>query len=132
MAMPVKDSHIADRNAARSADIAIGGPNCCVVDSGVRLDTDEAASLAASFKAIGHPVRLQILAILSRYGGKVCVCDIEAQFELTQPTISHHLKILRQAGVIDADQRGQWYYYFVHEDAVADLQAALYNLRPTQ
>lgn len=84
-----------------------------------------AAALAAAFKAIGHPVRLQILDILSRQPGQVCVCDIESQFDLSQPTISHHLRVLRKAGLVDSEQRGRWSYYFVCEEGLAPLRAFL-------
>ena len=104
--------------------------SCCAFIEGLALDTDRAETLASQFKAIGHPVRLQILSILSRYGGQVCVCDIENQFDLAQPTISHHLKILRQAGLIDCLRRGQWYYYFVAPEAMAALRAAVDDLQP--
>jgi ArsR family transcriptional regulator len=76
-------------------------------------------------KAIGHPVRLQIVDLLSRYGGEVCVCDIESQFDLTQPTISHHLKTLRSAGVIDCEERGLWVYYFIKSGQIERLRNLL-------
>lgn len=98
-------------------------PRCCDPSVGLRFATEEAERLAVMFKAIGHPVRLQIVDLLSRYGGQVCVCDIEAQFTLTQPTISHHLKILREAGLVGYEQRGLWAYYFVRSSAIEQLQS---------
>ena len=83
------------------------------IPADLRLSPDAAALAAARFKALGHPVRVQIVDILSRYEGEVCVCDIERQFSLTQPTISHHLKVLREAGLVEADQRGLWVYYYI-------------------
>ena len=88
----------------------------------LRLSDPEAGALAASLKALGHPVRLQIVDLLSRYGGQVCVCDVEQHFSLTQSTISHHLKVLREAGLVEAEQRGLWVYYRV-------LPAALMPVR---
>lgn len=94
---------------------------CCDLPASLRFAVEEAERLAVMFKAMGHPVRLQIVDLLSRYGGQVCVCDIEAQFTLSQPTISHHLKILREAGVVGYEQRGLWAYYFVRSSALEQL-----------
>lgn len=95
---------------------------CCGPLPGLRWSMEEAKQLAAMLKALAHPVRLQIVEILSRLGGQVCVCDIESQFDLSQPTISHHLKVLRQAGLIDAQQRGVWVYYTIRPAVLAQLQ----------
>ena len=80
------------------------------------------------FKALGHPVRLQIVELLSRFAGQACVCDVEGQFELSQPTISHHLKILREAGLIDAEHRGLWAFYYLRPAAVDKLRTLLDGL----
>ncbi len=77
------------------------------------------------FKAIASPVRLQMVDLISRLGGQICVCDIESQFELSQPTISHHLKILREAGIIDCERRGQWLFYFARREALTRLDLFL-------
>ena len=90
-----------------------------------QLTAESAERLAVVVKALGHPVRLQIMDILS---GQVCVCDIEDHFTLSQPTISHHLKVLRKAGLIDSEKRGLWVYYYVLPEALAPLQALLDNL----
>ena len=95
--------------------------NGCCVDVSLCYGAGEAARLANLFKALSHPVRLQIVALLSRYGGQVCVCDIEEQFDLKQPTISHHLKVLRQAGLIESAQQGLWVYYYVRPSALQQL-----------
>jgi ArsR family transcriptional regulator len=102
---------------------------CCDALPALRLSMDEAQGLAALFKAISHPVRLQIVDLLSRYGGQVCVCDIEGHFDLSQPTISHHLKILRQAGFVESENRGIWVYYHIRPDAVSRLQTLLGEFR---
>ncbi len=73
-------------------------------------------------KALAHPVRLQIVGLLQRQAGQVCVCDIEANFDLSQPTISHHLKVLRQAGIVAGEQRGVWIYYHTRPEAMAVLR----------
>ena len=71
-----------------------------------------AAGLAQVFKALGDPVRIRLVSLIGAHqGGEVCVCDLTTAFELTQPTISHHLKVLRQAGIIDSQRRGTWVYY---------------------
>ncbi|MCM2388336.1 ArsR/SmtB family transcription factor [Streptomyces albipurpureus] len=76
------------------------------------LDEDQAAVLAKVFKALGDPVRLRLLSMIaSRAGGEVCVCDLTPAFDLSQPTISHHLKLLREAGLIASERRGTWVYY---------------------
>ncbi len=76
------------------------------------IDDETAAGLAQVFKALGDPVRLRLVSLIgARQGGEVCVCDLTSAFDLTQPTISHHLKILRAAGLIDSERRGTWVYY---------------------
>ncbi|MFD5124313.1 ArsR/SmtB family transcription factor [Streptomyces sp. NPDC058385] len=78
------------------------------------LDEPQAVELAKVFKALGDPVRLRLLSMIaSRAGGEVCVCDLTPAFDLSQPTISHHLKLLRQAGLIDCERRGTWVYYWL-------------------
>lgn len=98
---------------------------CCNLAPSLRLLPAEADELAGMFKALGHPVRLQIVDLLSRFEGQVCVCDVESQFDLSQPTISHHLKILREAGLVQAEQRGLWVYYYLRPAAVSRLGALL-------
>ena len=71
-----------------------------------------ATGLAQVFKALGDPVRLRLLPLIGAHrGGEVCVCDLTTAFDLTQPTISHHLKVLREAGIITSERRGTWVYY---------------------
>ena len=73
-----------------------------------------AATLARVFKALGDPVRLRLVSLIGAHdGGEVCVCELTAAFDLTQPTISHHLKVLRDAGIIDGERRGTWVYYWL-------------------
>lgn len=76
------------------------------------IDAVAAASLAQVFRALGDPVRLRLVSLIgARQGGEVCVCDLTSAFDLSQPTISHHLKVLREAGLIDSQRRGTWVYY---------------------
>ncbi|MGW1978030.1 ArsR/SmtB family transcription factor [Streptomyces sp. NPDC001889] len=85
---------------------------CCPGLLSAPLDEDQAALLAKVFKALGDPVRLRLLSMIaSREGGEVCVCDLTPAFDLSQPTISHHLKLLREAGLIASERRGTWVYY---------------------
>ena len=102
---------------------------CCAPDNVIRMDNPAANRWAVIFKALGNPVRVQMLDILSRHGGQVCVCDMESQFDLSQPTISHHLKVLRQAGLVVAEQRGQWIFYRVQPKIVEDLSNFLTELK---
>ncbi|MGW5659974.1 ArsR/SmtB family transcription factor [Streptomyces sp. NPDC003758] len=99
---------------------------CCPGLVTAPLDEDQAAELAKIFKALGDPVRLRLLSLIaSRAGGEVCVCDLTPAFELSQPTISHHLKLLRQAGLIDCERRGTWVYYWVLPGTLDRLAAFL-------
>ena len=104
---------------------------CCAPATTLRWDMAEAETLAATLKALAHPVRLQMVELLSRLGGQVCVCDIEAQFALSQPTISHHLKVLRQAKLIDCEPRGVWLYYYTRPEAIAQLRSLIGDLSGT-
>ena len=89
------------------------------------IDEAAAASLAQVFKALGDPVRLRLLSLIGAHqGGAVCVCDLTTAFDLTQPTISHHLKVLREAGIITSERRGTWVYYRL-VPAVLDRMGAL-------
>ncbi len=108
---------------AAESDQDVLARGCCnLAPNSLQIAEDDATRLAAMFKAIGNPVRLQIIDMLSRYGGQACVCDVESLFDLSQPTISHHLKVLRKAGLIDSEQRGLWRYYFVRPAALQELQ----------
>ncbi|TDD87720.1 transcriptional regulator [Saccharopolyspora karakumensis] len=90
------------------------------------LTVDQAADLAKVFKAIGEPVRLRLLSLIASHaGGEACVCDLTGAFELSGPTISHHLKVLREAGVIEGDRRGTWIYYRVKSDTLRLLSESL-------
>ena len=84
------------------------------------LDEAAAVELAAGFKAVGHPTRLRLLTLIAAHeGGEACVCDLTDAFALSGPTISHHLKVLREAGLIAGDRRGTWIYYRVLPEALA-------------
>lgn len=90
------------------------------------LSAEQAAELARLFKAIGEPVRLRLLSLIASHaGGEACVCDLTGAFELSGPTISHHLKVLREAGVIEGERRGTWIYYRVRPQTLSALSAVL-------
>lgn len=100
----------------------------CVVAPLVRepLNPPAAAEMAARFKALADPVRLQLLSsVASRAGGEACVCDISAGVEVSQPTISHHLKVLRDAGLLTSRRRASWVYYAVVPEALTVLSNLL-------
>ncbi|MCP3765333.1 ArsR/SmtB family transcription factor [Streptomyces sp. MAR25Y5] len=103
-----------------------GPAGCCPGLVTAPLEDAQAAGLAKIFKALGDPVRLRLLSMIaSRSGGEVCVCDLTPAFDLSQPTISHHLKLLRQAGLIDRERRGTWVYYWVLPSTLDRLSAFL-------
>ncbi|MFF1285188.1 ArsR/SmtB family transcription factor [Streptomyces sp. NPDC058299] len=103
---------------------------CCPGLLTAPLDEDRAVTLAKVFKALGDPVRLRLLSLIaSRAGGEVCVCDLTPAFDLSQPTISHHLKLLKQAGLIGSERRGTWVYYRLLPEMTDQLAAIL--TRPT-
>ena len=99
---------------------------CCSPLAHQPLSEDQAAVLAKLFKAMADPVRLRLLSLIASHaGGEVCVCDLNDAFDLTGPTISHHLKVLRESGLITGERRGTWVYYRVHPEALARLSAVL-------
>ncbi|MCO5996454.1 ArsR/SmtB family transcription factor [Actinoallomurus rhizosphaericola] len=103
---------------------------CCAPLACEPLTAGEAEDLAPLFKAIADPVRLRLLSLIACHdGGEACVCDLTSAFELTAPTISHHLKVLKQAGLIDSERRGTWVYYWINPAALTRLSALL---RPRQ
>jgi ArsR family transcriptional regulator len=90
------------------------------------LSAGEAGELAPLFKAVADPVRLRLLSLIACHeGGEACVCDLTGVFDLTPPTISHHLKVLREAGLIGSQRRGTWVYYWINPPVLARLAAVL-------
>jgi ArsR family transcriptional regulator, arsenate/arsenite/antimonite-responsive transcriptional repressor len=97
------------------------GEPCCepVVYPDVgRRQAERVAKLA---KALGDPVRLQLVDVLRKHAGKVCVCELVPLFDLAQPTVSHHLKVLREAGIVGSERQGLWAYYYVVPGALEEL-----------
>ena len=85
---------------------------CCSPLLREPIDEEQADQLSRVLKALADPVRLRLLSLIGAHaGGEACVCELVDRFDLSQPTISHHLKVLREAGLIDAERRGTWVYY---------------------
>jgi DNA-binding transcriptional ArsR family regulator len=85
---------------------------CCATSALPALTQATAVRLAEALKALGDPTRLRMLSLLAQQNEPLCVCDITAQFDQHQPTISHHLRLLREAGFVDCEKRGIWAYYW--------------------
>jgi|SRR5579863_9565666 len=92
------------------------------------LTEDDAVGQARLLKALADPTRLRILSLLSRHEGEVCVFEIVESFTLEQPTISHHLRILRDAGLVDCRKKGLWAYYYVRRDALGRAREVINGL----
>ena len=102
------------------------GAACCSPLVRQPLGELDAKSLAGMFKALSDPVRLRLLSLIASHdGGEACVCDLTGAFDVSQPTISHHLRVLREAGLIDCERRGTWVYYWLLPDALTRLSALL-------
>jgi ArsR family transcriptional regulator len=104
----------------------IGTPACCAPLVRQPLDETEAADLARVFKALSDPVRLRLLSLIASYAdGEACVCDVTEAFDVAQSTISHHLRVLREAGLVDCERRGTWVYYWPLPGTLAQLSSVL-------
>src|ERR1700722_3521680 len=108
--------------------VTTAGQDACAEPAliGDPIDDQVAAGLAPVFKALGDPVRLRLVSLIGAHqGGEICVCDLTSAFDLTQPTISHHLRVLREAGIIDSERRGTWVYYWLVPAALERMSALL-------
>jgi ArsR family transcriptional regulator, arsenate/arsenite/antimonite-responsive transcriptional repressor len=101
------------------------GARCCDGESVEHLSATQAERLSGDLDTLAHPIRLQILDIIARHPGQVCVCDIESSVSVKQPTVSHHLRLLRAAGLIDCERHGLWAYYVINREALARLRARI-------
>jgi ArsR family transcriptional regulator len=99
---------------------------CCTPLAREPLSREQAGELAGVFKALADPVRLRLLSLIASHaGGEACVCDLTGEFDVSQPTISHHLKVLREAGLLTSERRATWVYYRVRPGALAALAQLL-------
>lgn len=99
---------------------------CCSPLSREPLSESEAEGTAPLLKALGDPVRLRLMSLVASHeGGEACVCDLNDAFEVSQPTISHHLKVLHEVGLLDREKRGVWVYYRARTDALQNLAALI-------
>jgi ArsR family transcriptional regulator, arsenate/arsenite/antimonite-responsive transcriptional repressor len=101
------------------------GEPCCEPVVYPDVEREHAEGIAAIAKALADPVRLQLVDVLRKHAGKVCVCELVPLFDLSQPTVSHHLKVLREAGLVASERRGVWAYYYVIPDSLEELSAWL-------
>jgi ArsR family transcriptional regulator len=101
------------------------GERCCEPVVYPDVEREQASRMAAVAKALGDPVRLQLVDVLLKHAGKVCVCELVPLFDIGQPTLSHHLKKLREAGIVDSERRGLWAYYYVRPEALKELSTWL-------
>ena len=97
------------------------GVRCCAPVVYPDIGREEAERVAAIAKALGDPIRVQLVDVLRKHAGKVCVCELVPLFDLSQPTISHHLKVLREAGIVGSERQGLWAFYYVNPEALEDL-----------
>ena len=101
------------------------GERCCEPVVYPDVQREQALRMAEVAKALGDPIRLQLVDVLRKHAGKVCVCELLPLFEISQPTLSQHLKKLRAAGIVDSERQGLWAYYYVIPNALKELSAWL-------
>src|ERR1700726_1019528 len=101
------------------------GVRCCEPVVYPDVERTEASRIATVAKALGDPIRLQLVDVLRKHAGKVCVCELVPLFDVSQGTVSHHLKVLREAGIVDSERHGLWAYYYVLPDALEELSTWL-------
>lgn len=101
-------------------------PLCCVPLSGAALDRDDASRLAQVLKALADPARLQVISLIRvAPGGEVCVADLVRELDLTQPTVSHHLRVLHDAGLLTRERRSSWVWYAVADERIDEIRRLL-------
>jgi ArsR family transcriptional regulator len=104
---------------------------CCSPLTRDPLSADDAVRISPLLKALADPVRLRLLSLVASHAeGEACVCDLQEAFDLSQPTISHHLKVLHESGLVERSKRGVWVYYRVRPNALADLATLLGGVAP--
>jgi ArsR family transcriptional regulator len=101
------------------------GEPCCEAVAYPDIAREKAERLARIAKALGDPIRMQLVDVLRRHAGRVCVCELVPLFDLSQPTVSHHLKVLREAGIVGSERQGLWAYYYVNPESLEEVSAWL-------
>jgi ArsR family transcriptional regulator, arsenate/arsenite/antimonite-responsive transcriptional repressor len=101
------------------------GQPCCDPVVYPDIEREQAERMGRVAKALGDPIRMQLVDVLRKHAGQVCVCELVPLFDLSQPTVSHHLKVLREAGIVGSERRGLWAYYYVNPEALDELSAWL-------
>src|SRR6188768_2912127 len=101
------------------------GQPCCEPVAYPDVERQKAERMAAIAKALSDPIRVQLVDVLRKHAGKVCVCELTPLFDVSQPTVSHHLKVLREAGLVDVERHGLWAYYYVIPEATKELSTWL-------
>lgn len=109
-------------NSLQTLPVRRPGERCCADELRTVLDADAADRLTTDLEVLAHPIRLRLLAVLAASPGPVCVCDLESSVPVKQPTVSHHLKLLRAAGLVASEKRGLWAYYHVRRGEVDRLR----------
>ena len=99
--------------------------SCCAPLDGPSLSDEEAVSTAQLFRALADPARVKIVNLLARADQPVCACEFEPALELSQPTVSHHLRVLREAGLVESSRRGTWAFYRLVPEAIEQLRGTL-------
>jgi ArsR family transcriptional regulator len=101
------------------------GQPCCEPVVYPDIEREQAERMGRVAKALGDPIRMQLVDVLRRHAGQVCVCELVPLFDLSQATVSHHLKVLREAGIVESQRQGLWAYYYVSPGALEELSAWL-------
>jgi ArsR family transcriptional regulator, arsenate/arsenite/antimonite-responsive transcriptional repressor len=101
------------------------GEPCCEPVVYPDIERDQAERMGEVAKALGDPIRMQLVDVLRKHAGKVCVCELVPLFDISQPTLSHHLKKLRDAGIVDSERQGLWAFYYVRPEAMKELSSWL-------
>ena len=110
------------RRVSKSLPLLADPLACCTPLSREPMTEEQASQVAPLLKALADPVRLRLMSmVLSHEGGEACVCDLTPAFDLSQPTISHHLKVLHETGLLDRDKRGVWVFYQARPEAMSAL-----------
>jgi ArsR family transcriptional regulator, arsenate/arsenite/antimonite-responsive transcriptional repressor len=121
-----KDVGMTANTVPRRAELPLLAAQCCAPLLRAPLTAGQAADLAHILKALADPTRLRLVSMVAAHeGGEACVCDLTDPLGLTQPTISHHLKVLVDAGIFSRDKRGKWAYYALVPEALAAVSALL-------